>query len=136
MNHLKSWTSSIDSQVGSFGGQLPTNSTMQCPLNLFDPPDNDDRYALIHDAIGLETTNEVTFTMGMAGETALERFLGCIMIGIMPSQGMEEALSSLWEMLNFYGEESLLYREHISVKPQTINGTIVEKKKRPDIIIT
>lgn len=109
---------------------------MQCHLSLFDLPDNDDSYALIDDSIELETTNKVTFDMEMHGETALERFLGCIMLGIMPSQGLEEALSSLWEMLNFYGEESPFCRKHISVKLQTINGTIVEKKKRPDIIIT
>lgn len=100
-----------------------------------DSPDNGDSRALIINPIGLETTNEVTFAMEMYGETALERFIGCIMLGIMPNQGVEEALNSLWEMFNYYSEEPL-YSERSQVKPQTVSGTIVDKKKRPDLIIT
>ncbi len=69
----------------------------------------------------------------MRGETALERFLGCVMIGVMPDQGLEEALYSLWDMLEFYSQEPL---HRAPLKPETINATVVDRKKRPDLVIT
>jgi hypothetical protein len=82
-----------------------------------------------------ETTYEVTFALEMYGETALERFLGCAMIGMMPAEGLEEALYSLRDMLEFYRQVPLhLYGAQ--PKSETINATVVERKKRPDLVIT
>jgi hypothetical protein len=89
----------------------------------------------IHVYGATETTYEVTFTLEMYGETALERFLGCVMIGMMPDQGLEEALYSLRDMLEFYRQKPVhLYGAQ--PKSETINATVVEWKKRPDLVIT
>lgn len=82
-----------------------------------------------------ETTHEVTFTLEMYGETALERFLGCLMIGMMPDEGLEETLYSLRDMLEFYSHLPLLLHG-APAKSETINATVVDRKKRPDLVIT
>lgn len=82
-----------------------------------------------------ETTYEMTLTLEMNGETALPRFLGCVMVGMMPDQGLEEALYSLRDMLAFYVQQPV--RLHAALpKAETINATIVDRKKRPDLVIT
>lgn len=71
----------------------------------------------------------------MYGETAFVRFLGCLMIGLMPDEGLDEALSSLRDMLEFYGQKPAGIH-HTPQIPQTINARIIEQKKRPDLVIT
>lgn len=81
------------------------------------------------------TTYEATITLEMYGESALERFLGCVMIGMMPDQGLEEALYSLRDMLEFYSQEPL-HLPSARPKTETLNAIVEDRKKRPDLVIT
>ena len=72
--------------------------------------------------------------MEMHGETALERVLGWLMIGMMPDQGLEEVVYSLRDMLQFYSEEPTLPATQL--ESETFNITVVDSKKRPNLIIT
>jgi len=99
-----------------------------------DPDIQAGSYTYVFGAAESETAYEVTIALEMSGETAAERFLGCFMIGMMPDQGLEEALYSLRDMLKFYNEESL---GHVArLKPERISGTVIGRKKRPDLVIS
>ena len=83
-----------------------------------------------------ETTHDVAFDLEVYDEpdAALRRFLGCLMIGVMPRTGLEEALASLNDMLEFYKERpSVVARPQLA--PPIVSATIVERKKRPDLVI-
>lgn len=71
----------------------------------------------------------------MAGSSPamLGRYLGCIMIGFMPDEGLEEALFSLRDMLEFYSHKPAPPPARLA--PKAINATIADKKKRPDLVI-
>jgi hypothetical protein len=64
----------------------------------------------------------------------LGRYLGCIMIGFMPDDGLEEALFSLRDMLEFYTHKP--EPRPASLVPKAINATIADRKKRPDLVLT
>ena len=72
----------------------------------------------------------------MAGSNPamLGRYLGCVMIGFMPDEGLEEALFSLRDMLEFYNHkpEPRLAR----LAPKAIDAAIADKRKRPDLVLT
>ena len=67
-------------------------------------------------------------------ESALERCLGCWMVGMMPDRGLEEALYALKDMLEFYGEE--LPEARALPEGRTITAVVVGREKRPDLFIT
>lgn len=90
-----------------------------------------DVYGIPH----IETTNETIIRLRMSGETALERFLGCLMIARMPNEGLGEALFTLRDMLDFYTHPPMLLHG-APPKAETIKATVVERKKRPDLVIT
>jgi len=136
MSHLRHWLNSIDSLEGSSGGQSHLNCTKQWNPRISDFSSvSCNNYVNPHSFIENETTHEVIISLQMSGDTALERFLGCLMISVMPAQGLEEALYSLRDMLEFYKKESsnlqLMHK-----KPEPINATLLERRKRPDLIIT
>lgn len=62
------------------------------------------------------------------------RYLGCIMIGVMPDEGLEEALFSLHDMLEFYRHKPASHPARLTAK--AIDATIGDRKKRPDLILS
>lgn len=136
MSHLRFWKSSIDSPEGSSGGRSHLNCTKRWNPKISDFSSvSCNNYVNPHSIIETETTHEVIISLQMSGDTALERFLGCLMISIMPAQGLEEALYSLRDMLEFYKKEPSRL-QLTRGKPEPINATVVERRKRPDLIIT
>lgn len=108
---------------------------MQCNPKVFDLRESEPTsHVYFYGPIEPETTYEVTITIGRHGETALERFLGCVMMGIMPDEGLEEALYSLRDMVEFYNRQPLPHHSPLTSAP--IDATIVGRKKRPDLVIT
>jgi hypothetical protein len=55
------------------------------------------------------------------------------MIGFMPDEGLEEALLSLRDMLEFYRYKPASHPKGLA--PKAINATVADKKKRPDLVI-
>ena len=81
-----------------------------------------------------ETTYEITINIAGSTEAALGRYLGCIMIGFMPDEGLEEALFSLRDMIEFYSHKPTPRPARLA--PKAIDATIVNRKKRPDLVLT
>ncbi len=133
MNLSNFWTSSIAQQENFSGGRSKKSS-----IALWNPGASeysDESSAVqIYSLIEPKTTYGVTITIGGNGEYALERFLGCLLLGIMPDEGLEEALFSLHDMLRFYRNECEPHHEVL--EPNPIDGTIGSKKKRPDLVLT
>ena len=83
-----------------------------------------------------ESHGQLTIAVAAGDDkTVRARFVGCVLIGVMPSQGLPEVLNSLRDMWEFYNEEP--------VKPQVprrlphrIEATIVGHKKRPDMVVS
>lgn len=67
-------------------------------------------------------------------ETALKKFAGCIMITLMPKEGLDEAVQTLKDTLSFYA-----YRPLAKALPpgteQRVMGRMLGPKKRPDLLI-
>lgn len=134
MNLSNFWTSSIAQQEDSSGGQLKKNSITLWGPGTFEYYGEDINAVQFYGSIEPKTTYGVTITVGGHGEHALERFLGCILIGVMPDEGLEEALFSLHDMFEFYQREREPHRA--ALEPKTVDGTLGNKKKRPDLILT
>jgi hypothetical protein len=79
------------------------------------------------------TTYEITINI-VGGTEVVGRYLGCVMIGFMPEEGLEEVLLSLRDMLEFYSHKPEPRPARLS--PKAIGATIGDKKKRPDLVIT
>jgi len=99
-----------------------------------DPSTECGSYFYIHSAIEPETTYEITINIAGSTEAALGRYLSCIMIGFMPDEGLEETLFSLRDMLEFYSYKPAPRPARLS--PKAIDATIVNRKKRPDLVLT
>jgi hypothetical protein len=56
------------------------------------------------------------------------------MIGFMPDEGLEEALFSLRDMLEFYTNRPASHPARLT--PRAINATIGDRKKRPDLVLS
>ena len=134
VNPLESWTPSTDWREGFSDGQSPTPSIA--------PWDRSPSETIEKEVVGtlqpypgehLQTTGSHTVILTMSGRTALERWAGCAMMAMMPEQGLEEALYSLWDMLEFYRTQP---PEPAVRQPQLMEGTIVEERNRPGLIIT
>lgn len=81
-----------------------------------------------------ETTYKITIDVAEdSTKAAFGRYLGCIMIGFMPDEGLEEALLSLRDMLEFYSHKPAPRRARLA--PGTIDAILTDKKKRPDLVI-
>ena len=72
--------------------------------------------------------------MEMRGETCVERFLGCLIVGMMPDEGLEEALVSLAEMWRFY-IEAINIRPATRQLPEAVDAAVVEHGKRRELVI-
>jgi len=68
-------------------------------------------------------------------ETVLARFVGCVIIGMMPHRGLPETLSSLKDMWEFYSEE-LPKLQVFHPLPRKMNAIIVGQRKRADMVVS
>lgn len=82
-------------------------------MSRFPTPELDDMSDLFIDAIS-STTNSAGWE-----EHIIKRMKCCILICCMPSEGLDEALTSLTEMREFY----LQPLETLSLPPATYHGT-------------
>ncbi len=81
-----------------------------------------------------ETTYDVRITVEGYGASVVDRFVGCVMIGLMPERGLAEALDSLRDMLQFYSQEPTL-KLPAPHKHNVVDATVVERRERPGITI-
>lgn len=81
-----------------------------------------------------ETTYEIIINIEGSTKAVFGRYLGCIMIGFMPDEGLEEALFSLRDMLEFYSNKPKPRPARLTRAP--IDATIVNRRKRPDLVLT
>ena len=68
------------------------------------------------------------------GEEAVKRFLGCAIIATMPSEALEEALSSLRDILVFSLEDRLLPLQ-LQSRQKRLTGTAIGASERPVLMI-
>ena len=134
MNLSRYWTNSIGWRDDSLSGQSPNDFIMQWGHELSDSERDSYSYIYSHGRlIEHETTYEITINIAGSTEAALGRCLGCIMIGFMPDEGLEEALFSLRDILEFYSHKPALRPARLT--PKAIDATIADRKKRPDLIV-
>lgn len=83
-----------------------------------------------------ESRGQLTIAVAAGDDkTVKARFVGCVLIGVMPERGLPEVLHSLRDMWEFYNEEPP--QPQVSrLQPQKIEATIVGRKKRPDMVIS
>jgi len=89
---------------------------------------------IIHSLVEPGTAYQITINMAGSNPAMLGRYLGCVMIGFMPDEGLEEALFSLRDMLEFYSYKPKSRPARLT--PKAISATIADKKKRPDLVLT
>jgi len=80
------------------------------------------------------TAYQIEINIEGSSPTMLGRYLGCIMIGFMPDEGLEEALFSLRDMLEFYRHKPASHPSKLT--PKAIDATIGDRKKRPDLVLS
>ena len=79
------------------------------------------------------TSYQIEINMEGSSPTMLGRYLGCIMIGFMPDEGLEEALLSLKEMLEFYTVRPASGPKELA--PEAVKATIADERKRRDLVV-
>ena len=135
MSLSKYWTNSISLPDDYSGGQSQKSSITQWGLDLFNFKNIGCDYTFFaSEPNEQETTYEITIDIAGSSEIAFTRYLGCIIVGLMPDEGLEEALFSLRDMLQFYSHK--VAPEFKRLPPKAIDATVTEKKKRPDLVIT
>lgn len=77
---------------------------------------------------------QIEINIAGSSPAMLGRYLGCIMIGFMPDEGLKEVLVSLRDMLEFYRHEPKRRPAKLTRAP--IDATIVNRRKRPDLVLT
>ena len=70
------------------------------------------------------------------GDIAAKRILSCILVAMMPSEGMNEAFNSLKSMLLFYSEPVVTLRSLPGAGQPGGTGRIGKTTRRPDLAIT
>lgn len=135
MNLSRYWTNSIEWQEGSSGGQSPEDCMMQWNPELSNLEIGTCAYGYsLGRATEPKTTYEITINMAGSSAAMLGRYLGCIMLGSMPDEGLEEALFSLRDMLEFYSYKPAPHPARLA--PKAITATIADKRNRPDLVLT
>lgn len=76
---------------------------------------------------------EVSFWGRGVGEDALKRWLGCVILSLMPEEGLEEALLSLKDILEFRSYTKPHTKPRIS---HHTTGKVVSKSQRPDLVVS
>lgn len=69
------------------------------------------------------------------GEESQKRILGCILLGAMPPAGLDEALESLRQIIEYWLEEAQYTPLSPPTPVQRSNGHIVSAGPRPDLVI-
>ena len=133
MNLSRYWTNSIEWQEDSSGGQSAKDYIKQWSHELSDP-DIESGEFVIHSLAEPGTAYEITINMVGNNPVMLGRYLSCVIIGFMPDEGLEEALFSLRDMLEFYSHKPEPRPARLT--PKAISATIADKKKRPDLVLT
>lgn len=134
MNLSRSWANSIEWQEDFSGGQSPKDSIIQWSHSPSDPGTESGDF-IIYGSAESGTAYGITIKMVGSNPTMLGRSLGCVMIGVMPDEGLEEAIFSLRDILEFYNRKPVVLRP-ARLAPKAIEATIGDKKKRPDLVIT
>ncbi len=75
---------------------------------------------------------EISFWIEGGGGDALKRLIGCAILGIMPEEGIDEALTSLKDILDFRTSYRMLPG---AVESRQTTGRIVSTSQRPDLVI-
>ena len=89
---------------------------------------------IIHSLVEAGTAYDITINMTGSNPAMLGRYLGCVMIGFMPDEGVEEALFSLRDMVEFYNHKPAPRPARLA--PKAIDATIADKRKRPDLVLS
>lgn len=137
MKHSAFWINSIDSPDNYSGGPLLKPYTTPWGQNPFDDKTVATYADFIYPSSDISQSQH-RLTIAVAGgddEVVLARYAGCVMIGLMPSQGLPEVLESLRDMWEFYNEQTKAQPQHPRL-PQRIDATVVGHKKRPDMVIS
>ena len=124
---------SIEWQGDFSGGQSPKNSIMQWNHELSNP-DVERGDFTIRSFVESGTAYQIEINMAGSNPVMFQRYLGCIMIGVMPDKGLGEALLSLRDMVEFYGHK--LVSQPTRLAPKAIVASITDHKKRPDLVLT
>lgn len=133
MNLSRYWKNSIEWQEDSSGGQSPKDYIKQWSRELSDP-DIESGESIIHSLFEPGTVYQIEINIAGSSPAMLGRYLGCIMIGFMPDEGLKEVLVSLRDMLEFYRHEPKRRPAKLTRAP--IDATIVNRRKRPDLVLT
>ena len=133
MSLSRYWRRSIDWQDNFLGGQSPKDSIAQWSHEL-SSPDIESGEFTIYGITQPGTAYQIEINIEGSSPTMLGRYLGCIMIGFMPNEGLEEALLSLRDMLEFYTHKPASHPARLA--PKAIDVTIGDSKKRPDLVLS
>jgi hypothetical protein len=84
-----------------------------------------------------DSLNPQHLTIAVAGndESVYQRFVGCVMIGVLPEGGLHEALRTLKDMLVFYAENAR-YEQVTRLPPEKIQTAVIAQEIRPGIVIS
>ena len=107
---------------------------MQWSHELSDPDIESGEFIIHNSLVEPGTAYEIKINMAGNNPAVLWRYLGCVMIGFMPDEGLEEAVFSLRDMLEFYRHKPQPSPARLA--PKAIDATIANKKKRPDLVLT
>ena len=79
--------------------------------------------------------HQLSFEMKGEGQNALKRWLGCVMLAMIPEDALNEALESLKDIVEFH-----TYTTHNMIPSSRTTrhttGTIVSTSQRPDMVIS
>ena len=81
------------------------------------------------------TTPQVTVTVSGSHKSVVTRFLGYMIVSILPENSLPEALQSLKEVWDFYTEEPSYSSTH-RLLPRKIEATVARKEKRPGLVLS
>jgi hypothetical protein len=136
MNHSESWITSTGWLGTYLGGPSVTPYIMQWGQNPF--YETVATYAdFIYPGVGAsESQHRLTIAVIGWDDVDKQRFVGCQIIGAMPSEGLQEALESLIDLWEFYYKQTMLQVQPPPRLPRKMQATIVGHKKRPDLVIS
>jgi len=97
-------------------------------------PDIESGESTIHSLFEPGTVYAIEINMAGSNRAMLGRVLGFVMISIMPDEGLEEALFSLRDMVEFYSHKPAPRPARLA--PKAIDASIGDRKKRPDLVLT
>lgn len=79
--------------------------------------------------------HQVSLRINERDETAVHRFIGCLLVTLMPAEGLEEALESLNEIREFHTEAIPAPRFTPIVEHPKVKLRALPPQKAPDLVI-